>query len=443
MSVRLPDNHPHTVSKTAEQQGQVSTDPAEKAEGVDFVNRQAWRAEQGLDRLLDDHQATSLGGATPPLAAELIAGLERDHDTLLAGAPTQTARGALGQVLGELRGRAAHQLAAADQVHALHARVQGAEAGLALHADLARRRPEQAAAQLNAGLALLEQMGQTGTRADALEKRTSAFRAEFATATLDGLAEQDPDHALARFDAGEMDGLWQDTAHREKSRDWLTRMLGALTEDKERERLLGETDLGEFKRRFAFRAEFAQRLQGGQATHGDLAQARGDGLLGTDETDRLGAQLDDWDNAQKIRRDQARRISQAIETGEALDASDPETLAAIDSHYEIDLAPHFAAMDPAERAPIADHLAKRAGAAPAGLVHWLRSDLLAGEPERGLGGARRIEALIEDPTMAASLKARMPADELIRARAYAEFADPDSQGGGCPRPATEGAQTDS
>ncbi len=96
MSVRLPDNHPHTVSKTAEQQGQVSTDPAEKAEGVDFFNRQAWRAEQGLDRLLDDHQATSLGGATPRTAAELIAGLERDHDTLLAGAPTQTARGALG-----------------------------------------------------------------------------------------------------------------------------------------------------------------------------------------------------------------------------------------------------------------------------------------------------------------------------------------------------------
>lgn len=432
MSIRIPQDYPYLARNLAALEGDGPSDAAALADEAEFINRQAWQAELALDAMLEDHLAASLAGTsladtplmgTPLTGRDSMAAMERAHDAQLALAPTPAARDGLDAALSTVRQRATRQFAASDQVHRLHARVDDAEQGLATLADLAQRRPEQAGMSLTAGLGLLGRMGRAGTRAHGLAERTRAFRAQIAAAALDGLARQDPDNALSRFDNGDLDDLWEDSTLRANGRSALERSLTALAEDKERAQLQAAPDSA--KRRFAFRAGFEERLQAGQASHGELAGGIEDGLLSEAEAAGLAGRMDAQEEAEELRDSRAQRINQAMERGETLDGSDPQTLAAVDAHYQAITAPHLATLEADEGARLADHMARRAGLAPAGLVKQLRGDLLSGDPARGLGAAKRMAFLMVDPALAASLTSRMPAHELSRALAIAEFADPE------------------
>jgi hypothetical protein len=212
-----------------------------------------------------------------------------------------------------------------------------------------------------------------------------------AAAAVEGMIAEDPAAALHALSSGAFDHRLDDATKAQLA--FRAAMRGdALAADAERASRLAAIAADQASADQSFRAvsDLAHRIDAGQASHADIADAESRGTLTGVQAFRLRGRLAAADQARAADAAAATRVARALGDGDQLDPSSAADRAAVDAHWRSAIAPSLDA-DPAPDAAssIGDYV-KAAGLAPADAVRRLIGQCFDGAPAARVAASRTL-----------------------------------------------------
>lgn len=149
-----------------------------------------------------------------------------------------------------------------------------------------------------------------------------------------------------------------------------------------------------------------------------------DGIIDEGEGRRLRHRLDAQASANRAKHAAINAVAEQVKSAAGIDPADAGARAAFDAYYdEVASTAEAAGDDGAARTARDNALVTRAGMVPATLLKGIRRDLMAGDADALAATAARLQRFSKDKQVLDDLSARLPAADMIRARAISLYTD--------------------